>query len=186
MSSGRATDEEILAHARVHARAMADEIGVDLEDVEWATSARAKRRAGACRWDADDGIATIVLSRRAYEAYDRAEFEAVVRHELLHAWEFQTFGESGHGPRFRERAREFDVSVRCDAFAEPRYRLLCEADGCGWETSRHRASRPVKAPERYRCGSCGAELVVEHAESGRRWRSSAGYGGARAALGEEW
>ena len=181
-----ATDEEILAHARVHARSVADEIGVDLDSVDWDVSARAKRRAGLCRWNADTELATIVLSRRAYTAFDRESFESVVRHELIHAWEFQTYGESSHGARFRERAREFDVSVTCDRFSAPRYRLRCDDPGCDWSLARHRASRTVTSPDRYRCGSCGAALTVEHIESGRTWRSAAGYGGAKSALGDDW
>ncbi|WP_254863752.1 SprT-like domain-containing protein [Halovivax gelatinilyticus] len=181
-----ATDEEILAHARVHARSVADEIGVDLDGLEWDVSPRAKRRAGACRWNATDETATIVLSRRAYERYDRADFEAIVRHELIHAWEYQTFGESDHGSRFRERAEAFDVPIRCESFTEPRYRLRCRREACDWSLARHRASKPVKTPERYRCGECGADLTVEHADSGRTWTTSAGYGGARSALGDDW
>ena len=187
MSGSRgATDDEILAHARVHARTVADEIGVDLDALEWEVSARAKRRAGSCRWNASAETATIVLSRRAYESFDRESFEAIVRHELIHAWEFQVHGESGHGARFRERAREFDVPVHCESFTEPRYRIRCEASDCELTIDRHRASKPVKAPGRYRCRDCGSDLVVEHVESGRRWRSASGYGGAKSALGEEW
>ncbi len=180
------TDEEILAHARVHARSVADAIGVDLDALEWAVSARAKRRAGACRWSATDETATIVLSRRAYERYDRTDFEAIVRHELIHAWEYQRFGESDHGSRFRERAERFDVPIHCESFTEPRYRLRCRASACDWTLDRHRASKPVKTPSRYRCGACGGDLVVEHVESGRTWEGAAGYGGARSALGDDW
>lgn len=178
------TDEEILAHARVHARAVADELSVDLERVEWTVSSRARRRAGACRWDRETATATITLSRRAYSAYDRERFEAVVRHELIHAWEFQRFGESGHGERFRERAAALDVPRHCDAFAEPRYVLRCL--DCGWEARRHRASKPVRVPDRYRCGECGGEYEVEHVSSGRTWASAGGYGAAKRALGETW
>ncbi|ELZ08236.1 hypothetical protein C479_12883 [Halovivax asiaticus JCM 14624] len=180
------TDEEILAHARVHARSVADDIGVDLDALSWAISARAKRRAGACRWDATSEEATIVLSRRAYDAFDRAAFESIVRHELIHAWEYQRFGDSDHGARFRERAREFDVPVHCESFTEPRYRLQCTRSDCDWTLDRHRASKPVKAPGRYHCGDCGASLRVEHVESGRTWESASGYGGARTALGDDW
>ncbi len=180
------TDEEILAHARVHARSVADEIDVDLDALEWAVSARAKRRAGVCKWDADDAVATIVLSRRAYETYDRASFEAVVRHELIHAWEFQTFGESDHGARFREVADRLNVSIHCDSFTDPRYRLRCRAGDCDWSLDRHRASKPIKDPKRYRCGDCGGDLFVEHVASGRTWTSAAGYESTRSTLGADW
>ena len=186
MTRAGPTDEAILAHARVHARSVAEDVGVDLDRLSWAVSSRAKRRAGACRYDAESETATIVLSRRAYCAFDRDRFEAVVRHELLHAWEFQRFGESDHGPRFRERAAELDVSVHCDSFTEPRYRLRCREDGCDWTLARHRASKPVTTPGRYRCGDCSGSIVVEHVSSGRTWTNASGYGGTKAALGEEW
>ncbi|MFC3957979.1 SprT-like domain-containing protein [Halovivax cerinus] len=186
MSRIAPTNEEILAHARVHARSVADEIGVDIDAVDWAVSPRAKRRAGACRWNADEETATIVISRRAYETFERDAFEAVVRHELIHAWEFQRFGESDHGPRFRERADEFDVSVHCESFTKPRYRLRCRQSDCDWTLRRHRASKPVTSPDRYHCGDCGGSLVVEHVESGRTWTTTNEYDDARAALGDDW
>jgi len=179
-----ATTEEILAHARVHARSIADRLAVDLSAIEWEVSTRARRRAGACRWAREEQTATIVLSRQAYESYDREGFEAVVRHELIHAWEFQQFGESGHGPRFRRKADELEVPRHCESFTKPRYRIRCQA--CGWEAGRHRASKPIKNPERYRCGDCGGGYTVEHVESGRTWTSAAEYGGAKAALGDRW
>ncbi|RQH03062.1 SprT family zinc-dependent metalloprotease [Natrarchaeobius oligotrophus] len=181
-------DDEIVARARIHAREVVDEydLPVDLGALEWETSARARRRAGVCRWNARREVATIVLARKAYERYRWPEFASVVRHELVHAWEYQQFGTSGHGRRFLERAAELDAPRHCRRFSEPRYVLRCLADGCDWSATRHRASRPVKSPERYRCGSCGDRYEVEHAESGRTWTTASGYGGAKSALGERW
>ncbi|ARS91100.1 SprT-like domain-containing protein [Natrarchaeobaculum aegyptiacum] len=181
-------DDELLARARIHAREVVDEydVSVDLGALEWDVSARAKRRAGACRWHADREVATIVLARRAYEAYDWPAFAAVVRHELVHAWEFQQFGESGHGPRFLERAAELDAPRHCQSFSDPRYVLHCLEDHCDWRAERHRASQPVKAPDQYRCGACGGSYEVEHVESGRTWTSASGFGGVKAALGDRW
>ncbi|SER56795.1 SprT family zinc-dependent metalloprotease [Natrinema salaciae] len=180
--------DEIVARARIHAREVVadDRLPVDLGAVEWAVSSRARRRAGCCRWDADRDVATIVLARRAYERYDWPAFAGIVRHELVHAWEFQRFGESGHGDRFRERAAALEAPRHCEAFAEPRYVLRCRATGCDWQANRHRASKPVKSPDRYRCGDCGGVYEVEHVESGRTWTDASGYGGAKAALGEKW
>ncbi|AXR81596.1 SprT family zinc-dependent metalloprotease [Natrarchaeobaculum sulfurireducens] len=189
MSDGEYTiDDELLARARIHAREVIDEsdLEIDLESIEWAVSTRAKRRAGACRWDGDRGVATIVLTRRAYERYDWSAFAVVVRHELVHAWEFQQFGESGHGPRFRERAAELEAPRHCHSFTEPRYVLCCLEADCDWRADRHRASAPVRSPERYRCGVCGGTYAVEHVDSGRTWTTASGYGGAKSALGERW
>ncbi|WP_255193878.1 SprT-like domain-containing protein [Natronobeatus ordinarius] len=182
MTADVPVEEAIIAEARVHARSV--DIDVDLERVEWAVSSRARRRAGACRWDAEREIATIVLTRQAYEAYDPEAFAAVVRHELVHAWEFQRFGESGHGPRFREQAARIDAPRHCEAFARPRYVLRCL--DCDWRAGRHRASKPVRTPERYRCGSCGGDYEVEHVDSGRTWTCASGYGGTKSALDNRW
>ncbi|AGB33088.1 hypothetical protein C488_16017 [Natrinema pellirubrum DSM 15624] len=180
--------DEILARARIHAREVVAEhdLPVDLEALEWAVSTRAKRRAGACRWDAETETATIVLARRAYEAYEWPAFAGIVRHELVHAWEFQAFGESGHGSRFRERAAALEAPRHCEEFADPRYVLRCLEPECDWHAKRHRASKPVKSPDGYRCGACGGSYEVEHVDSGRTWTTAGGYGGAKAALSEEW
>ncbi|NUB90980.1 SprT-like domain-containing protein [Haloterrigena sp. SYSU A558-1] len=181
-------DDEIVARARIHAREVleAHDLEVDRDALEWDVSTRARRRAGACRWDADREVATIVLTRAAYRQYDWETFAGVVRHELVHAWEFQQFGESGHGSRFRERASRLEAPRYCESFSDPRYVLRCRDDDCDWEARRHRASKPVKAPDRYRCGACGGAYEVEHAASGRTWTTASGFGGVKAALGAEW
>ena len=180
--------DEIVARARIHAREVVaeHELAVDLGALEWEVSARARRRAGACRWHVDREVATIVLTRRAYERYEWPAFAGVVRHELVHAWEFQQFGESGHGDRFREQAASLEAPRYCDAFAEPRYVLRCRAADCDWQATRHQASKPVKAPDQYRCGVCSGSYEVEHTKSGRTWTAASGYGGAKAALGDDW
>ncbi|AGB36494.1 SprT-like domain-containing protein [Natronococcus occultus] len=181
-------DDEIRARARIHAREVIDDhdLALEFDALEWAVSGRARRRAGLCRWDADREVATIVLARRAYERYEWAEFAAGVRHELVHALQFQRTGESGHGERFLELAARLEAPRRCRSFTEPRYVLRCLADDCAWTATRHRASKPVKAPDRYRCGDCGDVLEVEHTDSGRTWNAASGYGGAKAALGKDW
>ncbi|NGM69703.1 SprT family zinc-dependent metalloprotease [Natronolimnobius sp. AArcel1] len=184
-------DDEIVARARIHAREICGDGGeydldVDFDALEWDVSARAQRRAGLCRWNRRKEIATIILARRAYERYEWPEFAAVVRHELVHAWEYQQFGESGHGPRFREQAARLEAPRHCRSFSEPRYHLQCLASDCDWQAKRHRASKPVKSPDQYRCGSCGSSYAVTHVESGRSWTTASEYGGAKAALGDEW
>ncbi|RZH66268.1 SprT family zinc-dependent metalloprotease [Natrinema altunense] len=184
----RTLADEIIARARRHAREVVDgsNLAVDLESLEWTVSPRARRRAGRCRWRADREMATIVLARRAYERYDWPTFAGVVRHELVHAWEFQRFGESSHGDRFRERAAALEAPRYCEPFTEPRYVLRCLAVDCDWRATRPRASKPVRSPEQYRCGSCGDAYAVEHTDSGRTWKTASGYGGTKAALGDEW
>ena len=66
--------------------------GVDCSQITWATSTRAKRRHGRCSYDGG-GRVTITLTEHTYE---RAGFDAcktTIRHELVHAWQYQHQGE---------------------------------------------------------------------------------------------
>jgi predicted SprT family Zn-dependent metalloprotease len=179
------TRSALLDRAATYARTV--DIDVDPAAIEWEISERAKRRAGCCRYDRETGQMTIVLTWDAYEAMGWQRFTETIRHELVHAWEFTHFGASGHGPRFREKAAEVDAPRYCEPFTTGRLRLVCTNDDCGWAPDRHRASKPVKYPDRgYRCGECGNAFVVEHRESGLTWRTNEGYERARERLGEKW
>ncbi len=174
----------LLDRARRYARTV--DVDVDLSRVSWDVSTRAKRRAGVCLYDASTGDVTIRLTLDAYRQYDWEEFAAVIRHELVHAWEFQSFGESGHGDRFARKAADLDVSRYCRSFADGRLRLVCRNEDCSWSVERHRASVSVTAPEDRRCGSCGSRYVVEHVATGERWHTRSGYESARDRIGDEW
>lgn len=173
-------DEELLARSRAYARTV--DIDVDPDACSWEVSRRAKRRAGACLFDSATGV-TIRLAWRAAQTFAWPAFAAVVRHELVHAWEYQEFGEAGHGPRFRAQADRLDVATTCPTFTTPRLRLDCT--NCEWTAERHRASVAVTEPERRRCGRCGSRYEVEHVASGERWRTNAGYRGTRERI-DEW
>lgn len=154
------TPAELVERAREYAASVP--LAVDLADVSWEVSRRARRRAGACRYDPDAGTVTIRLTWAAYEAFGWAEFSGVVRHELVHAYEFQTRGESGHGSQFRTLADRIDAPRHCRRFAPPAYWVTCR--DCGERLARYRRSKLVKRPDRYRCGSCGGRLAVESNE----------------------
>lgn len=187
------TPRDLLGYARIYAESV--DVDVDHDAISWEVSKRARRRAGACSYDADTGEVTIRLTWDAYEQYGWRQFTATIRHELVHAWEFQEYGEAGHGRRFREKAREVDAPRHCESFTDPRLELACDgADdhneddgygGCGWRTGRHRASKPVKNPGGYRCPDCGGGVAVEHVESGVTWTDAAGYERARSVV-DEW
>lgn len=184
MTAWPPTDHETLrTRARRYARTV--DIDVALDAVSWEVSTRAKRRAGAAIYRRATDEVTIRLAARAADRFSWEEFAAVVRHELIHAWEYQQFGEAGHGPRFREQADRLDVATTCPTFSVPRLRLYCTDAACDWSAERHRASEVVTDPERRRCGACGSRYEVEHVESGETWRTNAGYRGARERI-EEW
>ena len=66
--------------------------GVDLAKITWATSTRAKRRHGRCSYDGD-GYATITLTEHTYDRAGFAACKTTIRHELVHAWQYQHRGE---------------------------------------------------------------------------------------------
>jgi predicted SprT family Zn-dependent metalloprotease len=178
------TEDELLARAREYAATVG--IDVDLDAVSWEVSRRAKRRAGACVYHGGRDAVAIRLTWAAYRSFGWDEFTDVIRHELVHAWEFLEYGESGHGERFREKADAVDASRHCPSFSVPRLQLLCTGTGCDWTVDRFKASKTVTAPEEHRCGECGSRYVVEHVATGERWRTGLGYDGARERIGEEW
>jgi len=177
-------ESALLDRAREYARSVT--IDVDLSAVEWEVSHRARRRAGSCQYDGREQTVTIRLAWKAYQQHGWDEMAAVVRHELVHAWEYQQFGDSGHSERFYEKAEALDAPRYCTPFSEPRVRLLCTAGDCDWSAGRLRASKTVTKPNTRRCGVCGARYVAEHVATGRRWRTKDGYEQAREEIGEEW
>jgi len=154
-----------------------DALAVDTARLDVAVSARAKRRAGACRytplpearvgdpvdWTArgrERPEATVELARRAADAFDEATLRDVLRHELVHVEQVQAYGVTDHGAAFRERADELGVPLSCPTFTDPAYVLRCAA--CERVVGhRYRRCPTVETPERYRTRCCGAALAVE-------------------------
>ena len=91
-----ADDHELSARARRYGERVVSGTewpidAVDCAKITWGTSTRAKRRHGRCSYHGD-GRATITLTEHTYE---RAGFEAcrtTIRHELVHAWQYQHRG----------------------------------------------------------------------------------------------
>lgn len=176
------TPRDLCSYARLYAERV--DIDVDHDAISWEVSKRARRRAGACSYDAATGEVTIRLTWDAYRAFGWRQFTKTIRHELVHAWEFQEYGDAGHGPRFRAKAREVDAPRHCETFTDHRLELAC-TEGCAWNAGRHKASRPVQHPEDYRCPDCGSAVVVEHCASGVTWVDHDGYEDARDVV-DDW
>nr|WP_202935054.1 SprT-like domain-containing protein [Halorussus amylolyticus] len=180
------THEELILASRAYCREAAREYDIDADFslVDWEVSTRAKRRSAAVKrakipdaavgtpldWDAaaertgrpreDLRRATLSLTWAAYEAFDRREWTATLRHELIHVEQFQRFGTTDHGARFRERAEVVDASIRCRPFSEPKYLLTCVE--CGTTLGRrYRECELVREHERYRSSCCEAGVDCE-------------------------
>ncbi|WP_332898873.1 SprT family zinc-dependent metalloprotease [Haladaptatus sp. CMSO5] len=184
MDSGATSRTQLVERAERYAKTVA--LPIDYSTVSWEVSERARRRAGQCLYNPQTGAVTIRLTWAAFEAYGWEQFSGVVRHELVHAWEFQQFGASNHGSRFRQKAREVNAPRTCERFTDGRLALACADESCDWHAERHRASAVVTNPGRYRCGACRSPLRVTHRESGESWRSHDGYERARRRIGDEW
>jgi hypothetical protein len=175
------TDDEAVDWSRAYCREVRRTRGVDVrfDLVAWEISHRAKRRAAALKrprlpdatvgepydWATVEGAdgrplpCTLSLTREAFDAFDRAEWAATLRHELIHVEQYQRDGTTDHGAAFRERAAQLDTDVHCRAFAEATYVLTCE--GCGELVARrYRDCKLVRERERYRSDCCGAALTL--------------------------
>ncbi|KYH24763.1 SprT-like family protein [Halalkalicoccus paucihalophilus] len=68
--------------------------------VDWETSTRIQRSVGVAVYDRQCEQITIRLSWDAYESYGWEQFSGVIRHELIHTWQYHEYGEVVHGSRF--------------------------------------------------------------------------------------
>lgn len=154
------TAAELTSVARAYARAVvaAHDLAVDVGDLAWEISKRAKRRAGAVR-HVDGDPEAIRLTWEHFQRRGWRETAATIRHELVHVHLLNTDGDPAHGEAFRQLAAELDAPLRCARFAEPKWWVVCES--CGSRLARYRRSKLVEQPERYRCGECGGRLRVE-------------------------
>jgi predicted SprT family Zn-dependent metalloprotease len=184
---GIATHDDLVAWSRAYCREVRRDRFVDVrfDLVEWEVSTRAKRRAAAVKrpkiegaevgtaldWDSARTVdgrdadgrpfpATLSLTWDAFEAFDRAEWESILRHELIHLEQYQHSGTTGHGSAFKSRAAELDTEVRCETFTDPKYVLRCRSCD-GVVARRYRDCKTVSRAEEYQSSCCGAALVVE-------------------------
>lgn len=157
-------------------------IDVRFDLVEWDVSTRAKRRAAAVKRPKIEGASvgdpldwetaetadgyesdgrpfpcTMSLTWDAYDAYDRAEWTAILRHELVHVEQYQAYGTTDHGSEFRARASDLDTDVHCRTFSTPRYVLRC-VDCDTVVARRYRDCKLVREYDSYRSSCCSASL----------------------------
>ncbi|MFC7225649.1 SprT-like domain-containing protein [Halalkalicoccus sp. GCM10025322] len=155
------TKHALCKHAAAHANAVAAEYFPELpvDAIGWETSTRMQRSAGRAIYDHRSEAITIRLSWDAYEAYGWEQFARVVRHELIHAWQYYERGTADHGPTFKQWVEPLETDRHCERYAEPKYWVVCEA--CGSRDPRYQRSKVVKQPEQYSCGRCGSDISIE-------------------------
>ncbi len=131
-----------------------------VEAINWETSTRMQRSAGVAIYDQQSEQITIRLSWDAYEAYGWEQFSRVVRHELIHAWQYHEYSKADHGSTFKQWVEPLETDRHCEQYAEPNYWVICEE--CGSRDPRYRRSKVVKQPEKYSCGRCGGAISIEY------------------------
>lgn len=166
---------------RVRAYAQTVDLDVDVEAIEWeiSTNAQRTRRAGDCRYQRETEQITITLTWAAFVAWEWETFTETVRHELVHASQFEQTGQSDHGTRFKLLAQSVDAPIHCQSFTTGRLQIFC-GEGCA--DHRSKASKLVKHPETVLCRPHDAFMTVEHVETGRTWTDHEGYKRQRAAI----
>ena len=155
------TKQALCERAKAHAADVAAEYFPELsiESITWETSTRMQRSAGVAIYDRQSNEITIRLSWDAYEAYSWEQFTRVVRHELIHAWQYHEHSEADHGPTFRRWVEPLETDRHCERYAEPKYWVVCEE--CESRDPRYRRSKVVKQTEKYSCGRCGGDISIE-------------------------
>lgn len=175
-ASSPATPDELLSAAKEYAQTVP--ITVSLDELQWTVSNRAKRRAGAVkvRKKLRTEEIEVDLNWIAYKELGWETFEGVIRHELIHVWQFEEFGAMNHGASFNAKAEELDAPRHCTPFIDHRYELECATCGKAGH-GRHQRSKVVKYPENYRhpACNCGVGLRVFDTKTGTQWTTHHGF-----------
>lgn len=155
------TKAALCERAATHASKVAAENfpALPVEAIDWETSTRMQRSAGVAIYDHQSEQITIRLSWDAYEAYGWEQFSRVIRHELIHAWQYHEYDEADHGSSFRQWVEPLETDRHCEQYVEPKYWVICEE--CESRDPRYRRSKVVKHPGKYSCGQCGGGISVE-------------------------
>lgn len=181
------THEDLIEWSRNYARQVVAETDLDIDFdyvIGWEVTTRAKRRAAAVEsmnhrnlsvgrpvtadylrdlgtpdsdTYSDYREVKVILTWDAFQAFSEAEWKRTIRHELIHIEQMQEYGASNHGARFKRRASDLDTEPSCPKFTTGKYILICT--GCEEIIGeRHRRSKTVKQPEKYRSKCCNAVL----------------------------
>ena len=119
-------------------------------DCRIADNARFSNSAGRISYSCRPLL--IELSPKHFRSHPQS-LEETLLHEMIHAWCFAKFKETGHGAHFKRKLRECGLgsiyhdmgSVRPLRESSKRYILRCE--GCGFEVLRRSLpSRPASCP----------------------------------------
>lgn len=138
-----------------------DEFEVDWNDVTIIVSGRMKKATGRAK-HLKDGY-ELKISLPAYQRKDWETIQQTIRHEAIHIFQYQEYGNGGHGRIFRKWADKFGCTQYAEERAEkPKYTIHCPE--CGKIGEKSRACKTTKHIERYHCQNCGNQdlFVRQH------------------------
>ena len=120
------TDLDVLMEEVIkpHARKKVDEVWpggtVDVDEISWFWNTRLRRCAGKAYWGgavpqmAGGGRLAIGLAPGYYYQHGIDELLAVVRHELVHVWQYEhPDARGGHGPKFKQWLADMNTHRHC-------------------------------------------------------------------------
>jgi predicted SprT family Zn-dependent metalloprotease len=144
-----------------------DELDVDLDGIPVEISTKMKRTAGKVKWiNGSDQVKLIRYAFKAYQKWGWEEFAKTIRHELIHVHTVQNYSKGGHGRLFKRFVDPLNTHQHCETFAENEAKYILRCSDCvGVVAYRHKRSKTVKNPEKYRSKCCNASLQVEHNRS---------------------
>lgn len=153
------SNQEFLAAARIYARDVVDayNLTITVSNLEWEVSTRAKRRAGAVKYE-DGTPTTVVLTWGQFDEQGWPAMASTIRHELIHVHLLNEDEDGSHGSEFETLAERLHTTTNCELFTEPEWWVKCQS--CNTQLPRYRKSKLVTDTDSYRCGRCNGELTA--------------------------
>ena len=140
-----------------------DELELDLDGIPVEVSHKLKKTAGKAAWrKGKDEVKYIRYAFKAYDKWGWDEFAKTIRHELIHVHTVQNYQKGGHGRLFKTLVEPLDTHRHCESFAEDEAKYVLYCSECDKVVAhRHRKSKTVKNPDKYRSKCCNERLRVE-------------------------
>lgn len=137
-----------------------EDFEVDLSELEIRVDATLKRAHGKFKYsEHPDGTVDqqLKISKNAMETHSWDEVKSTIRHEAVHAWQYQNGYDLSHGRSFKQWMDTFDIDVYAENPAEKKakYEIICP--NCGVVGQKTRACKTTKHIDRYHCQGCGSE-----------------------------
>lgn len=139
-----------------------DVLDVDLDGIPVEISDRMTKTAGKVSYiKGTDEIKYIRYAYKAYQKWGWEKFAETIRHELIHVHTVQNYQKGGHGRLFKMLVDPLDTHRHCESFTKDEAKYILRCTDCGNDVGhRHRESKIVKKPQKYRSKCCSSPITV--------------------------